>query len=127
MFNFPKPIPLTKHFIDFLEQNPGKKYFLSNELYRFFDEKDKYCKSHKLGYRFAPVERERCRMAKTITTKEGSRIENNFIREAVHTDSNAVWKANVEEREYSESLQFTGTLPDTRNKRRRATRSENND
>jgi len=123
-FKFPSPIPLKFSFQDALEEHPDEKYFLSDEMYRFCTERDQYCKSHNLGYRFTPLERESCKIAKTITTREGSRIENNFIREAVHTDSDSLWKTEVEEREHSKSVQPERTMPDNRNKRRRTARSE---
>ena len=123
-FEFPSPIPLKFSFRNALEECPDSKYFLSDEMYRFCTERDQYCKSHNLGYRFTPLERESCKIAKTITTREGSRIENNFIREKVHTDSNLIRKAEVEEREHSTSVQPGRTMPDNRNKRRRAARSE---
>lgn len=125
-FEFPSPVPLKFSFYDALEEYPDSKYFLSNEMYKFCIERDQYCKSHNLGYRFTPVAREResCKIAKTITTREGRRIENNFIREKVHTDSDFIRKAEVEEREYSASVQSGRIMPDNRNKRRRAARSE---
>lgn len=123
-FEFSAPIPLKFSFRDALEEYPESKYFLSNDMYEFCTERDQYCKSHNLGYRFTPLERESCKIAKTITTKEGSRIENNFIREAVHTDSDSLWKTEVEEREHSKSVQPERTMPDNRNKRRRTARSE---
>lgn len=123
-FEFPAPIPLKFSFRDALEEYPDSKYFLSNDMYEFCTERDQYCKSHNLGYRFTPLERESCKIAKTITTREGSRIENNFIREAVHTDSDSLWKTEVEEREHSKSVQPERTMPDNRNKRRRTARSE---
>ena len=123
-FKFPSPIPLKFSFRDALEEHPDSKYFLSNEMYRFCTERDQYCKFHNLGYRFTPFERESCEIAKTITTKEGQRIVSNFIREKVHTDSNLVQKAETEERERSTSVQSGRTMPDNRNKRRRAARSE---
>lgn len=123
-FEFPAPESLKFSFRDALEDHPDSKYFLSNEMYRFCTERDKYCKTHNLGYRFTPLERESCKIAKTITTREGSRIENNFIREAVHTDSDSLRKTEVEEREHSKSVQPERTMPDNRNKRRRAARSE---
>jgi hypothetical protein len=123
-FEFPAPEPLKFSFRDALEDHPDSKYFLSNERYRFCTEKGKYNESHNIGYRFTPLERERCEIAKTITTKEGQRIENNFIREAVHTDSDSLWKTEVEEREHSKSVQPERTMPDYRNKWRRTARSE---
>ena len=123
-FKFPSPIPLKFSFRDALEEHPDSKYFLSNEMYRFCTERDQYCKFHNLGYRFTPFERESCEIAKTITTKEGQRIVSNFIREKMHTDSKAVRKIDVEKREHSTSVQSGRTMPDNRNKRRRAARSE---
>lgn len=58
-FEFPSPVPVKFSFRDALEEYPDSKYFLTNEMYRFCTEKDQYCKSHHLGYRFTPLERER--------------------------------------------------------------------
>ena len=57
-FEFPAPIPLKFSFRDALEEYPDSKYFLSNDMYEFCTERDQYCKSHNLGYRFTPLERE---------------------------------------------------------------------
>lgn len=89
-------MPLKFSFRNALEDHPGSKYFLSNEMYKFCTEHDQYCRTHNLGHRFVSFERESCEIAKTITTKEGARIDSNFIREPVHTDSKTVRKANVE-------------------------------
>lgn len=95
-FEFPAPEPLKFYFRDALEDHPDSKYFLSNEMYKFCTEHDQYCRIHNLGHRFVPFERESCEIAKTITTKEGARIDSNFIREPVHTDSKTVRKTDVE-------------------------------
>ncbi len=58
-FEFPSPVPLKFSFYDALEEYPDSRYFLSNEMYKFCIERDQYCKSHNLGYRFTPVVRER--------------------------------------------------------------------
>jgi DNA (cytosine-5)-methyltransferase 1 len=63
-FEFSSPVPLKFSFYDALEEYPDSKYFLSNEMYKFCIERDQYCKSHNLGYRFTPVARERERVAR---------------------------------------------------------------
>lgn len=123
-FEFPALVPLKFSFRNALEDHPDSKYFLSNEMYKYYTEHDQYCRTHNLGHRFVSFERESCEIAKTITTKEGARIDSNFIREPVHTDSNSLRKTEVEEREHSKSVQPERIMPDNRNKRRRAARSE---
>ena len=80
-YNFPEPIPLEKKFRDLLENNPSDKYFFTEKFL-------KYCTNHeanhdyKMGLKFTPLIRENCEVSKTIVTKEGSRVENNYVIES---------------------------------------------
>ncbi|WP_448973260.1 DNA cytosine methyltransferase [Oribacterium sp.] len=80
-FQFPRPVPLKVQYKDLLEESPSEKYFLTDTFL-------KYCMNHeenhnhKLGLKFTPVPREDCTISKTIVTKEGSRVETNFIIES---------------------------------------------
>ncbi|MBF1272459.1 DNA cytosine methyltransferase [Oribacterium sinus] len=80
-FQFPKPTPLRVQFKDLLEESPSEKYFLTDTFL-------KYCMNHeenhdhKLGLKFTPIPRLDCTVSKTIVTKEGSRVETNFIIES---------------------------------------------
>lgn len=80
-FQFSRPVPLRVQYKDLLEGSPNEKYFLTDTFL-------KYCVNHeenhdhKLGLKFTPIPREDCMVSKTIVTKEGSRVETNFIIES---------------------------------------------
>ncbi|WP_455031436.1 DNA (cytosine-5-)-methyltransferase [Oribacterium sp.] len=79
-YSFPKPMPLKKKFRDLLEEEVEEMYFLRKEMFEYFEKHSEDCKEKGLGFRFQPVARENCEIAKTITTREGTRYEN-FIQE----------------------------------------------
>lgn len=81
-FRFPDPIPLQIKFRDLLEQNPDKKYFLKQETFEYLKSHSEECKRKGYGFRFSPVARDECEIAKTITTEIGKiRMDDNFIQE----------------------------------------------
>ncbi len=81
-FLFPKPIPLTTSMTDFLESDVDEKYYLSNTYIEYAENLTIEQTNAGNGFRFAPIERERVTIAKSITTKAGSRVTDNFIKEA---------------------------------------------
>ena len=80
-YEFPTPIPLEKKFRDFLQDEVEEKYFLRKEIFEYFERHSRECKEKGLGFRFQPVARDVCEIAKTITTREGTRGYENFIQE----------------------------------------------
>lgn len=81
-FEFPKPFVLTKRLKDVLEDNVDAKYFLSEKLVSFFYENTEKQKSKGNGFVFAPIKEEQTKdtIAKTITTRAGSRMDDNYIK-----------------------------------------------
>ena len=80
-YSFPNPIPLEKKFRDFLQDEVEEKYFLRKEMLEYFEKHSEECKEKGLGFRFQTVARGDCEIAKTITTREGTRGCDNFIKE----------------------------------------------
>lgn len=81
-FQFPSPIPLTKSLFDLLEDEVDEKYYLTEgaiESYIVSTERNALTGN---GFAFEPRERESTVIAKTITTKAGSRMTDNFVKEA---------------------------------------------
>ena len=77
-YEFPKPIKLNKYVKDILENTVDNKYYL--EKTKDFFIKNSFSMEEKgNGFRFAPLVRENAQIAKTITTKAGSRMDDNFI------------------------------------------------
>lgn len=80
----PFPRPLEKRLKDFLEDEVGEKYYLTDEQVASFVATTEKAKAKGNGFRFAPIERERERgiVAHTIATRAGSRQTDNFIKES---------------------------------------------
>jgi DNA (cytosine-5)-methyltransferase 1 len=76
-YNFPKKIPLEKKLKDLLEDNVDEKYYLSDKMIKFFYENEEKQKEKGNGFKFG-VSDGNC-VAKTITTRAGSRMDDNFI------------------------------------------------
>jgi DNA (cytosine-5)-methyltransferase 1 len=77
-FHFPKPIHLTKRLKDVLEENVDEKYFLSDKLVEFFIKNTKNNKEKGNGFSFKPKEEKD--LCNAVTTKAGSRMDDNFIK-----------------------------------------------
>lgn len=80
-YSFPEPMLLEKKFRDLLEEEVEEKYFLRKEMFEYFERHSRECKEKGLGFRFQPMARGDCEIAKTITTREGTRGYENFIQE----------------------------------------------
>lgn len=76
---FPNPKPLEKRLKDMLEDNVDEKYYLRNKMLNGFIRTNEQQRKVKGGYIFTPTRGEK--IAKTITTKAGSRITDNYIQE----------------------------------------------
>lgn len=62
---------------DILQDNVDEKYFLSNKMLEYFDKVTKESIVKKRGYKYCPTFGDK--KSFTITTREGNRIENNFV------------------------------------------------
>lgn len=62
---------------DVLESEVDMKYFLSQKMIDSFENKSNYFKEKGSGFSFKPNDGDN--KARTITTKEGNRMENNYI------------------------------------------------
>ena len=89
-FVFPEKQELNLRLKDMLEENPDEKYYLSDEYIRYAIQSTENEKNKGNGFKFEPVnvcgeaaerERERERVAKSITSKAGQRMTDNFIKE----------------------------------------------
>lgn len=78
VFNFPKEEHLTKRLKDVLETEVDEKYFLSDKLVNFFIENTKNNKEKGNGFAFKPKNQNDT--SNSITTKAGSRMDDNFIK-----------------------------------------------
>lgn len=76
-FEFPKPIPLRKRLKDMLEVTVDDKYYLSDKMVNYLHITTEKNKARNNGnvYKACDIDG----ISKTITTKEGSRVKDNFI------------------------------------------------
>lgn len=77
-FSFPKEIPLTKRLKDVLEENVSEKYFLSEKLLKFFIKHTEKHQAKGNGFKFKPKEEES--IAQAVTTKSGTRPDDNYLQ-----------------------------------------------
>ena len=77
LFEFPKPYSLEKRLKDFLEPHVDEKYYLSDKMYTYFTENSKRQEENGNGFRFSPTDGNT--IAKTISTRAGSRMDDNFV------------------------------------------------
>lgn len=82
LFEFPKPYSLEKRLKDFLEPHVDEKYYLSDKIYTFFSENTKKQEEKGNGFRFSPTDGNT--IAKSITTRAGNRMDDNFIIQRGH-------------------------------------------
>ena len=78
-YTFPQPIKLKLRLKDMLEEKVDEKYFLSKSMLKFFLENSEKNKLKGNGFRFNPVNKNEAELAKTLTTRCGSRMDDNFI------------------------------------------------
>lgn len=78
-YNFPEKQPLKLKLKDLLEKEVDEKYFLSKKTKDFFIQNDIKQREKGNGFRFNASRGEG--VAKTITTRNGSRMDDNFIIE----------------------------------------------
>lgn len=78
-FTFPEPFKLELRLKDMLENEVDEKYYLSEKMISYFTKNEKVQAAKGNGFKFTPSDGEN--IAKTITTKAGSRMDDNFIDE----------------------------------------------
>jgi DNA (cytosine-5)-methyltransferase 1 len=76
-FSWPKPVPLKTKLIDLLEPEVEEKYFLSKKMLSYLIKNADDQKAKGNGFKFTPLHKED--VARTIRTKEGQRMDDNFI------------------------------------------------
>ena len=77
-FKFPGAIPLELRLKDILEEKVDEKYYLSDSTLNYFLKNTEIQKEKGNGFRFAPTDGDV--IAKTITTRAGGRMDDNFIK-----------------------------------------------
>ena len=83
-FTFPKPMELELKLKNMLEDNVDEKYFLSEKMINFFYENDKKQRERERTV-FASNLLNGNTIAKSITTRAGSRMDDNFIKQDIIT------------------------------------------
>jgi len=79
LYNFPRKQELKLRLKDMLEESVDEKYYLSKHIINFFQEHTKKQQELGNGFKFEP--RNKDDVAKTITTRNGSRPDDNFIED----------------------------------------------
>lgn len=77
-YNFPDKKPLSLMLKDFLERSVDEKYYLSEKTIKYFIQHTQESIEKGNGFRFDHTDGNV--VAKTITTRAGSRMDDNFIR-----------------------------------------------
>lgn len=76
-FEFPEAIPLELKLKDLLEDEVDEKYYLGEKTLNYFTENSRVQQEKGNGFKFSPTNGGG--IAKTISTKSGSRMDDNFI------------------------------------------------
>lgn len=76
-FTFPEPFPLELRLKDMLEDEVDEKFYLSDRTLNFFIENTKKQQAKGNGFKFEPTDGNG--VSKTITTRAGARMDDNFI------------------------------------------------
>ena len=84
-FNFPKGEPLKLRLKDMLESEVNEKFYLKDTK-DFFIKNSLGMERKGNGFRFAPHVKDHANIAKTITTRAGGRMDDNFIMETPSLD-----------------------------------------
>lgn len=76
-FTFPEPVPLELRLKDLLESSVDESFYLKEATLNFFKKNSEIQKEKGNGFRFSPTNGDG--IAKTITTRAGSRMDDNFL------------------------------------------------
>lgn len=77
-FVFPEPVELKLRLKDILEDEVDEKYYLSDKMINFFYKNEQVQKEKGNGFRFGVSDGNV--VAKSVTTRAGSRMDDNFIK-----------------------------------------------
>ena len=77
-FVFPEPVELKLRLKDILEDEVDEKYYLSEKMVNFFYKNEQIQKEKGNGFRFGVSDGNV--VAKSVTTRAGSRMDDNFIK-----------------------------------------------
>lgn len=77
-FDFPQPKPLDLKLKDILEDEVDKDFYLKKTL-SFFIQNSFDMENKGNGFRFEPHVKHNAQIAKTLTTRAGSRMDDNFV------------------------------------------------
>lgn len=77
-FSFPKEFTLTKRLKDVLESEVEEKYYLSKKLLDFFIRHTEKHQAKGNGFKFKPKENDS--IAQAVTTKAGTRPDDNYLK-----------------------------------------------
>ena len=81
-YDFPLKLDLKYRLKDFLESKVDDKYYLSDKMVGFFVSNSQKQKQNGNGFTFDPTSaKNNEKIAKTVTTRNGSRMDDNFIDE----------------------------------------------
>jgi hypothetical protein len=78
-YDFPKPNPLKLRLKDMLEAEVDEKYYLSNKTVEMFVKHTEKKQAQGCGFKFEPTDGEG--VGKCISTRAGSRTDDNFIKD----------------------------------------------
>ena len=84
-FEFPKPFELELRLKDMLENQVDEKYYLK-DIKDFFIKNSFDMEQKGNGFRFDPHVKQNANISKTITTRAGARMDDNFILDNIDTD-----------------------------------------
>ena len=84
-FEFPKPFELELRLKDMLEDQVDEKYYLK-DIKDFFIKNSFDMEQKGNGFRFDPHVKQNANISKTITTRVGARMDDNFILDNIDTD-----------------------------------------
>lgn len=84
-YEFPLPVELTLRLKDMLENEVDETYYLKDSK-DFFIKNSFDMEEKGNGFRFEPHVRKNANISKTITTRAGARMDDNFIVENIDTD-----------------------------------------
>jgi len=79
-YSFPPKQELKLKLKDMLENDVPEKYYLSDKMINYFVYNTQKQKEKGNTFKFDPVEEENANVSKTITTKAGNRMDDNFIQ-----------------------------------------------
>lgn len=94
---FPKPIPLELKLKDMLENEVDEKYYLSDKMIKIFMHNEKKQKENGNGFKFNVSDGNV--IAKTITTRAGCRMDDNFVY-------NKALKETLEQNKIKQDISF---------------------